>query len=302
MEEFLSIFQNGRGIVAQGPIPSGIFGYRAGEAGVNPVTHVWRDGAAHRRPLADAKRLLAEAGYPGGRDARSGQPLVLYLDTVTRGPGDQARFDWWRKQLAKLSIQLEVRATDWNRFQDKIRKGSEQMFFLGWNADYPDPENFLFLLDGAQSRTLHHGENAANYDNPRYDALFERMRDMPNSPERQRIIDAMVGIARKDAPWIWGYFPKDYLLFHGWLSNVKPNDMARNDVKYLRLDPARRAALRREMEPVGRLAARDRLCAARRPAASRLRRLPPPRAHGRAPRRLRCWPTFCAGRCTPFRS
>jgi len=171
---------------------------------------------------------------------------VLYLDTVTRGPGDQARFDWWRKQLAKLSIQLEVRATDWNRFQDKIRKGSEQMFFLGWNADYPDPENFLFLLDGAQSRALHHGENAANYDNPRFDALFERMRNMPNSPERQKIIDAMVGIARNDAPWIWGFFPKDYLLYHGWLSNVKPNDMARNNLKYLRLDPARRAALRRE--------------------------------------------------------
>lgn len=246
MEEFLSIFQNGRGIVAQGPIPSGIFGYRAGEQGVNPVTHVWRDGAAQRRPLDDAKKLLAEAGYPGGRDARTGQPLVLYLDTVTRGPGDQARFDWWRKQLAKLSIQLEVRATDWNRFQDKIRKGSEQMFFLGWNADYPDPENFLFLLDGAQSRALHHGENAANYDNPRYDALFERMRAMPNSPERQKIIDAMIGIARNDAPWIWGYFPKDYLLYHGWLSNVKPNDMARNDVKYLRLDPAPRAALRRK--------------------------------------------------------
>ena len=60
---------------------------------------------------------------------------------------------------------------------------------------------------------------------------------MPNWPERQRIIDAMVGIARNDAPWIWGFFPKDYLLYHGWLSNVKPNDMARNDVKYLRLEP-----------------------------------------------------------------
>jgi peptide/nickel transport system substrate-binding protein len=245
MEEFLSIFQNGRGIVAQGPLPPGIFGYRGGAAGLDPVTHVWRDGAAHRRPLADAKKLLAEAGYPGGRDARTGQPLVLYLDTVSRGPGDQARFDWWRKQFAKLSIQLEVRATDWNRFQDKIRKGSEQIFILGWNADYPDPENFLFLLDGAQSRARNHGENAANYDNPRYDALFERMRNMPSSPERQRIIDEMTGIARTDAPWIWGYFPKDYLLYHGWLSNVKPNDMARNSVKYLRVDAAARAALRR---------------------------------------------------------
>jgi len=246
MEEFLSIFANGRGIVAQGPIPPGIFGYRGGAAGVDAVTHVWLDGAARRRPLAEAKKLLAEAGYPDGRDARSGQPLVLYLDTVSRGPGDQARFDWWRKQFAKLSIQLEVRATDWNRFQDKVRKGSQQIFILGWNADYPDPENFLFLLDGAQSRVRNHGENAANYDNPRYDALFERMRNMPSSPERERIIEQMVDIVRADAPWIWGYFPKDYLLYHDWLSNVKPNDMARNNIKYLRVDAAERALLRRE--------------------------------------------------------
>ena len=259
MEEFLQIFANGRGLVAQGPIPPGIFGYRGGRAGIDPVTHVWRDGAAHRRPLADAKRLLAEAGYRDGRDARTGQPLVLYLDTVSRGPGDKARLDWWRKQLAKLSIQLEVRETDWNRFQEKIRKGSEQMFILGWDADYPDPENFLFLLDGAQSRARNHGENAANYSNPEYDALFERMRNMPDSPERQKIIDRMVAIAQNDAPWIWGYFPKDYVLYHSWLSNMKPNDMARNSVKYLRVDAARRAALQRRWNrpvlwPLGLLA------------------------------------------------
>jgi len=246
MEEFLSIFANGRGIVAGGPLPPGIFGWRGGAEGVNPVTHVWRDGAPRRRSLDAAKRLLAEAGYPDGRDAKSGQPLVLYLDTVGRGPGDKARLDWWRKQLAKLSIQLEVRESDWNRFQEKLRKGSEQLFILGWNADYPDPENFMFLLDGAQARAKGHGENAANYENPEFDALYARMKNMQNSPERQRIIDSMVAIARNDAPWIWGYAPKDYQLFHGWLANVKPNDMARNSLKYLRLDPARRAALRRE--------------------------------------------------------
>jgi ABC-type transport system substrate-binding protein len=96
--------------------------------------------------IADAKKLLGAEGYPDGRDAQTGKPLVLYLDTVARGPGDKARLDWWRKQFAHLSIQLEVRETDWNRFREKLRKGSEQIFILGWNADYPDPENFMFLL------------------------------------------------------------------------------------------------------------------------------------------------------------
>jgi ABC-type transport system substrate-binding protein len=245
MEEFLSIFYNGRGIVAQGPIAPGIVGWHDGERGVNPVTHVWRDAQARRRPIEDAKKLLAEAGYPDGRDARTGQPLVLYLDTAARGPAEKARLDWYRKQFAKLSIQLEVRETDWNRFQEKIRKGNAQIFILGWNADYPDPENFLFLLHGPQARSVSQGENAANYANRDFDALFEKMKNMPDSDERRRLIDRMVDIVRQDAPWIFGFHPTDYGLYHGWLKNTKPNNMARNNLKYLRIDTAQREQLRR---------------------------------------------------------
>lgn len=246
MEEYLSIFANGRGIVAHSPLPPGIFGRREGRAGINPVTHVWKDGEAVRRPLEEARRLLAEAGYPDGRDAKTGQPLVLYFDTTSRGPGDKARTDWWRQQFAKLSIQLEVRETDWNRFQEKIRKGTQQVYGLGWNADYPDPENFLFLLHGPQARADGAGSNSSNYANPEYDALFEKMKSMPDTPERQRIIDRMVEIVQRDAPWIFGFHPKDYSLRHGWLHNAKPNDMAGNTLQYLRLDVAERSAKRAE--------------------------------------------------------
>jgi ABC-type transport system substrate-binding protein len=245
-EEYISIFLNGRGQVAQDPLAPGIFGQHTGRDGLNPVTHVWEGGRARRRPVEEARKLLAEAGYPAGRSARTGEPLVLYLDTVGRGPGDKPRFDWWRRQFAKLSVQLEVRDTDWNRFQEKIRKGSQQLYILGWNADYPDPENFLFLLHGAQSRARNQGENASNYVNPEYDALFERMKAMPNSPRRQELIDRMVDIVRRDAPWIGGFHPVTYSLSHAWMGNGKPNNMARSNLKYLRIDMDARAALRRE--------------------------------------------------------
>jgi len=244
VEEQINIFGNGRGIAAQGPVAPGIFGYREGREGINPVVYDWIDGKPQRKSIEAARRLLAEAGYPNGRDARTGQPLVLYLDTVTRGPGDKAAFDWYRRQFEKLAIQLEIRATDWNRFQEKIRKGATQLFRLGWNADYPDPENFLFLLYGPQGRAKSQGENASNYVNAEYDALFERMKNMSNSPERQKIIDRMVEIARRDAPWIWGTHPKEYSLRHAWLSNDKPNNMARNNIKYLKVDGKKRAELR----------------------------------------------------------
>jgi ABC-type oligopeptide transport system substrate-binding subunit len=246
VEEYLSIFGNGRGVVAHSPLPPGIFGRREGAAGTNPVTHLWRDGRAQRRPIEEAKKLLAQAGYPEGRDAGTGQPLVLYFDTTARGPGDRARLDWWRKQFAKLSIQLEVRDTDWNRFQEKIRKGTQQFYGLGWSADYPDPENFMFLLHGAQARATEHGANSSNYENPAFDDLFERMKAMPDSPERQRLIDRMVEIVQQDAPWVFGFHPMDYVLSHAWVANDQPNAMAGNTLKYLRVDAGRRAALRRE--------------------------------------------------------
>jgi len=56
----------------------------------------------------------------------------------------------------------------------------------------------------------------------------------------------MVDIARRDAPWLWGYHPVTYGLSHAWVMNGKPNNMARNNLKYLRLDVDKRAALRRE--------------------------------------------------------
>lgn len=245
-EEFISIFANGRGVPGQGPVPPGIFGFREGDDGYNPVVYEKTAGAWHRKSIAQAKKLIAEAGYPNGRDAGSGAPLVLYLDTTGGGPGGKARLDWYRKQFQKIDVQLEFRTSDWNRFQEKIRKGNTQMFFLGWNADYPDPENFMFLLHGPQGAVKEGGENKANYSNPEFDRLFEQMKNMENGPERQLLIDRMVALLREDAPWVWSYYPKDYSLYHAWLANVKPNLMARNGLKFYRLDPLLREAKRVE--------------------------------------------------------
>ena len=245
-EEYVSIFANGRGIPAQGPIPPGIAGHREGKEGVNPVVYDWVNGRARRKPIEAAKALMAEAGYPDGMDARTGAPLVLYFDVTARGAEDKSSLDWMRKQFQKLNIQLVVRSTDYNRFQDKIRKGNAQIFEWGWNADYPDAENFLFLLHGPQQKTGSEGENAANYSNSEYDRLFEQMKNMENSPERQHIIDRMVNILRRDAPWLWGYHPKDYGLYHAWYSNVEPNRLSHNNMKYYRIDGNLRAQKRRE--------------------------------------------------------
>jgi len=243
-EEFISIFQNGRGIAAQSPLPPGIFGYEAGEAGLNTTVYDWVDGKPKRKPVEAAKKLMQEAGYPNGRDAKSGEPLVVNLDTTGGGMGEKSRLDWLTRQFAKIDVQLVVRSTDFNRFQDKVRKGNVQLFYFGWNADYPDPENFFFLLDGHEAKVPHGGENAANYANPEFDALFGRMKNMDNTPERLQIVRRMNAILHHDAPWVFGLHPKSYTLSHRWLSNRKPNDVANNTLKYQRIDAAARTAAR----------------------------------------------------------
>ena len=245
-EEYISIFANGRGIAAQSPIPPGIFGYREGEAGINHYVYDWVNGSPKRKPIEIAKKLLSEAGYPNGLDEKSRQPLVIYLDTTPTALGAKSRMDWLRKQFDKLNLQLVLRSTDYNRFQDKVRKGDTQLFYYGWNADYPDPENFLFLLNGEQAKVSKGGENASNYINPEFDRLFEQMKNMPNDAARQKIIDDMLEILRRDAPWMWGEHPKDYVLHHSWLYNSKPNKMATNSLKYLRIDAVQRDAQRKQ--------------------------------------------------------
>jgi len=188
-EEYISIFNNGRGLVAQGPIPPGIY-------------------------IAYAKKLMREAGYPNGRDLKSGKPLLLYYDTTGTSPEAKSRLGWMRKQFKKINIDLVIRNTDYNRFQEKMLKGTAQMYWWGWNADYPDPENFLFLLYGPNKKVGLNGENASNYDNPEFNRLFDQMKDMDNGPARQKLINAMLEIVRRDSPWAWGYFPKDFSLQH----------------------------------------------------------------------------------------
>lgn len=244
-EEFISIFQNGRGIAAQGPLPPGIFGFEAGEAGINRVVYDWAEGQPQRKPVEVARRLMAEAGYPNGRDEKNGEPLVVYLDTTGGGMGEKSRLDWLTRQFAKIDVQLVVRSTDFNRFQDKIRKGNVQLYYLGWNADYPDPENFFFLLDGNEGKVARGGENASNYANPEFDRLFARMKNMDNTSERLAIVRQMNAILHRDAPWVFGLHPKSYTLGHRWLKNRKPNDVGNNILKYQRIDAVDREQARR---------------------------------------------------------
>ncbi len=243
-EEYSKVFPKKAGEAAMGPIPSGIFGSHHGKPNdLNPVTHKRVGDKLVRRSIDDAMKLMAEAGYPDGRDAITGRPLVVNYDYYALPtPDRKSEIDWVVKQFAKLKIQLEVRATDNNQFQDKVRKGKHQVYWLGWNADYPDAENFLFLLYGPNGKTCCDGENTSNYKDADFDRMFAQLKLLDDGPEKQAVIDDMVRIAQNDAPWSFGYFPYTSAAVQGWVENSQPSVLIRDAGRLYRLDIADRVA------------------------------------------------------------
>lgn len=234
-EEYISIFTNGRGIVAQSPIPPGIFGYQDGIKKYNQTLFNMNNQRLVKKTIRDAKLLMKKAGYENGIDINTGKPLVLYFEATGAGADTYSFLNWLRKQFKKIDIQLVTRVTDYNRFQEKMINGTGQIFQWGWNADYPDPENFLFLLYSKNGKVNYSGENAANYNSEAFDELFIKMKNMKNSPRREKIIDKMLSIIQEDCPWIWGFHPKSFSLSHGWVQNVESNLMANNTLKYKKI-------------------------------------------------------------------
>jgi ABC-type transport system substrate-binding protein len=232
-KEFLRLFTNGRGIAAQSPIPPDIFGYDPEYR--NPYRVVDFPAAA---------ALLKEAGYANGIDPATGLPLHLTLDVNDTSARSQLMFQFFRDSWKRLGLDVEITATDYNAFQDKMRTGAYQVFWYGWGADYPDPENFLFLLYGPMGRTRSGGSNYANFADPHYDELFVRMRARDNDPERTALIRAMLDILARERPWIEIFHREDYVLNQPWLEHAKTSAMTLPVEKYLDVDPAQRAQLR----------------------------------------------------------
>lgn len=215
VEEFLSIFLNDRGVIAKGPIPPDIFGYDA------QTYQKWT--------LEQAKNWIKTAGLQG---------MKIYYDVISTGEPDEiATQAWLQAQFDKIGLQLILRTSDFNRFQDKVRHGTAQMFFWGWSSDYPDPENFLFLFYGPNGSAKYGGENTCNYANDAYDALFEKMRVLKDGPERFDVIKQMTILLNEDMPWIYGFYPKSFALYHLWTSPSKISGLIHNNLKYVSVDP-----------------------------------------------------------------
>lgn len=210
------LFYNNTAMRAQGVIPPGLGGYR--EDFKNPYVDY---------DLEKAKKLLAEAGYPGGK----GLPEITVQttsETVSR-----QMLEFFTKSMADIGIKIKIGTNSWPELVNKVSKKQHQMYTMAWGADYPDAENFLALLYCPNQAP---GSNGSNYCNPKFDEMFRKATIMQDSPERNALYQEINEMVSQEVPWIFGFHRTRYYLTHDWLENFKYMEFNHTQFQYLGVD------------------------------------------------------------------
>ena len=116
------------------------------------------------------------------------------------------------------------------------RLGKIPMRGDGWNADYPDAENFMQLLYGPNPGQ----ENQAQFDLPEFNQLYDKARTLPDSPERTALFDRMTELMLAYAPWRLTVHALEDSVRHGWVRHHVPHPIRSQVWKFVDIDTAAR--------------------------------------------------------------
>jgi peptide/nickel transport system substrate-binding protein/oligopeptide transport system substrate-binding protein len=185
-----------RGIRAAGALPPGIPGYDSSRV-------------PYRYDPAEAKRLLAEAGYPNGFAVKLWRTQRAELARLAQS---------LQQGLGEVGVRAEIVERDASSARAAVRNGEADLFLTDWWADYPDPEDFNYPL--FHSRNKGPGGNYAFLADSALDAMIIRARTTQDQAEKVRLSRSIDARVFELAPWIFLWFPVDLWAMqpnvHGW--------------------------------------------------------------------------------------
>jgi ABC-type transport system substrate-binding protein len=192
---------NGRGIAANGVMPPGLPGFDPHLPG-------------YPYDPARARKLLEQAGLAHGFEAT----LWMPADQTMMILGQSVQQD-----LDLVGVHLMLKAIAFPPFLEAIRLPiTVPLFFSGWEADFPDPANFLDVL---LSRKQWGANNDAFFSDPRVDALLAEAAPLSDLARRYAIYDQAERIIVDDAPWVFLYYPITYEIQQPWVHGYVLNPM-----------------------------------------------------------------------------
>ncbi len=200
--KFIEIIQSGKGKPAYGFIPVVMNGYDQSIADWSPC----------RFDLEKARAYMKEA------EKIQGGPIPkLRLSIGRTGTVQKQTLQFLSRCLMQIGIQTEIEIYDWPAFLEKLRTSDLQLYFTGWMADYPDVESFLGVFYSPNAPW----PNNSLFQNAEFDAIYEKVCIMPDSPERTELYRKAERIVVEQMPCAFIYHRIGYIIHHGWLGNVK---------------------------------------------------------------------------------
>jgi oligopeptide transport system substrate-binding protein len=172
---------------------------RGGEQPAYALSYPGTAGYAPRAALvpnvAEAQRLLAEAGYPGGKGF---PPLeMLYNTQLSHQQVAEAVQEMWRKNLG---IEIQLHNEEWKVYEDAVQTHHYQIARAAWGADYIDPNAFLEIWETGN------GNNFTGWSNPEYDRLFHSALTDQNEAKRYETYQKMDAILMDECPILPIYY------------------------------------------------------------------------------------------------
>ncbi|MEF2228839.1 MAG: ABC transporter substrate-binding protein [Candidatus Cardinium sp.] len=181
--------------------------------------------ASYGYNLERAKEYLVKAGYPDGK----GLPVIT-LDAIV-GTSSKDKAEFFAKCMANIGIQIQVVANVPAEHWSKISKGATMMHLLTWQADYPEPSNFLQLLSDRELCGLF-------YENADFNACLSKAMATTNDAERKAYYLALNKMATEEVPMIYALYVPEQLVYYNWVKNVACNGFCPCPDAYIAVDMA----------------------------------------------------------------